>query len=107
MKIKETKVEQFRSVSSRYLVFFSLSLGEGHGNPLFPFLPGKSLGQRSLVGHSPWGQEESDATEQLHFHFPTLEKEMAMHSSILAWRIPGTAEPGGPPCMGLHRVGHD
>ena len=36
-----------------------------------------------------------------------LEKEMATHSSVLAWRIPGTAEPGGLPSMGLHRVGHD
>ena len=39
------------------------------------------------------------------FHFHALEKEMATHSSILAWRIPGTAEPGGQPFMGLHRVG--
>ena len=37
----------------------------------------------------------------------TLEKAMAPHSSILAWRIPGTGEPGGQPSMGLHRVGHD
>ena len=36
-----------------------------------------------------------------------LEKEMATHSSVLAWRIPGTGEPGGLPSMGLHRVGHD
>ena len=36
-----------------------------------------------------------------------LEKEMATHSSVIAWRIPGTAEPGGLPSMGLHRVGHD
>ena len=36
-----------------------------------------------------------------------LEKEMATHSSVLAWRIPGTAEPGGLPSMGSHRVGHD
>ena len=36
-----------------------------------------------------------------------LEKEMATHSSVLAWRIPGTEEPGGLPSMGLHRVGHD
>ena len=36
-----------------------------------------------------------------------LEKEMANHSSILAWRIPGTGEPGGLPSMGSHRVGHD
>ena len=41
------------------------------------------------------------------FHFHALEKEMATHSSVLAWRIPGTGEPGGRPSMGLHRVGHD
>ena len=46
---------------------------------------------------SPWGHKESDTTEQLHFHFSVyaLEKEMATHSSVLAWRIPGTGEPGG------------
>ena len=41
------------------------------------------------------------------FHFCALEKEMATHSSVLAWRIPGTGEPGGLPPMGLHRVEHD
>jgi len=41
------------------------------------------------------------------FPFHALEKEMATHSSVLAWRIPGTAEPGGLPSMGSHRVGHD
>ena len=46
-------------------------------------------------------------TEQLHFHFHALEKEMATHSNVLAWRIPGTGEPGELPSMGLHRVGHD
>ena len=45
------------------------------------------------------------STERLHFH--ALEKEMATHSSVLAWRIPGTEEPGGLPSMGSHRVGHD
>ena len=40
-------------------------------------------------------------------HFYALEKEIATHSSVLAWRIPGTGEPGGLPSMGLHRVGHD
>ena len=40
------------------------------------------------------------------FHFHALEKEMASHSSVLAWRIPGTAEPGGLPSMGSHRVRH-
>ena len=38
---------------------------------------------------------------------PALQKEMATHSSVLAWRIPGTGEPGGLPPMGSHRVGHD
>ena len=41
------------------------------------------------------------------FHFHALEQEMATHSSVLAWKIPGTAEPGGLPSMGSHRVGHD
>ena len=41
------------------------------------------------------------------FHFHALEKEMATHSSILAWRVPGTGEPGGLPSVGSHRVGHD
>ena len=40
------------------------------------------------------------------FHFHALEKEMATHSSVLVWRIPGTGEPGGLPSMVSHRVGH-
>ena len=40
-------------------------------------------------------------------HFPALEKARITHSSVLAWRIPGTGEPGGLPSMGSHRVGHD
>ena len=67
-------------------------------------LPQKFHGQRSLVGCSPWGRQELDITEQVHFH--ALEKEMANHSSVLAWRIPGTGDPGGLPSMGSHRVGH-
>ena len=51
----------------------------------------------------------SDKTQRLHFHFHfnALEKEMATHSSVLAWRIPGIGEPCGLPSMGSHRVGHD
>ena len=41
------------------------------------------------------------------FHFHALEKEMATHSSVLAWRLPGMGEPRGLPSMGSHRVGHD
>ena len=77
-----------------------------HPTPVL--LPGKSRGRRSLVRCSPWGHEESDTTERLHFHFSlSLEKEMATHSSVLAWRIPGTGEPGGLPSVGSHRVRHD
>ena len=72
-------------------------------------LPGKTHGWRSVVGYSPWGHKErtrlSDFTFTFHFH--ALEKEMATHSSVLAWRIPGTGEPGELPSMGSHRVGHD
>ena len=55
------------------------------------------------VAKSQTGQ--SDFTFTIHFH--ALEKEMATHSSVLAWRIPGMVEPGGLPSMGSHRVGHD
>ena len=72
-------------------------------------LPGKSHGQRSLVGCSPWGHEELDTLSEFTFtfHFHALEKEMATQSSVLAWRISGAVEPGGLQSMGLHRVGHD
>ena len=53
--------------------------------------PGRLQSMRSL---------ESDTTEQLHFHFHALEEEMATHSSVLAWRIPGTVGPDGLPSMG-------
>ena len=72
-------------------------------------LPGKSHGQRSLIGYNPWSRKESDTTEQLHFHFHfhALEKEMATHSSVLACRIPGMGESSGLLSMGSQRVGHD
>ena len=75
-----------------------------HPTPVL--LPGKSHGWRSLIGGSPWGRTESDTTERLHFHFHELEKEMATQSSVLAWRIPGTGEPGGLPSIGSHKVRH-
>ena len=49
--------------------------------------------------------QQSDFTFTFHFH--ALEKEMATHSSVLSWRIPGTGEPGTLPSLGLHIVGHD
>ena len=91
---------------SNYLECFH---GEGNGTPLqysclenpmdggawWAAVHGVSKGQRRL----------SDFTFTFHFH--ALEKEMATHSSVLAWRIPGMGELGGLPSMGSHRVGHD
>ena len=72
-------------------------------------LAGKSHGWRSLVGCSPWGQLSRTRLSDFifTFHFHALEEEMVTHSSVLAWRIPGTGEPGGLQSMGSHRVGQD
>ena len=75
--------------------------------PMPVFLPGKSHGQWSLVDYSPPESRTRLSDFTLFFHFHALEKEMASQSSVLAWRIPGTGEPGELPSMGLHRVGHD
>ena len=77
--------------------------------PIPVLLPRKPHGRRSLVGCShgvttSWAWL-SDFT--FTFHFPALEKEMATHSSVLAWRIPQTEEPGGLLSVGSHRVGHN
>ena len=89
---------------------FSLScIGEGNGNPL----QCSCLENPSDVG-AWWAAVYGVAQSQTQlsdftftFHFHALEKEMATHSSVLAWRIPGMWEPGGLPSMGSHRVGHD
>ena len=82
---------------------------EGHGTP-FQY----SCLEHPMDGGAWWAAvhrvakcrtQLSDFTFTFHFH--ALEKEMAPHSSVLACRIPGTGEPGGLPCMGSHRVGHD
>ena len=87
------------------IIMVSPCPGRRQWHPTPVLLPGKSHGGRSLVGCSPWGCEELDTTDRLPFtfHFPALEKKMATHSSILAWRILGMEEPS----MGLHRVRHD
>ena len=83
--------------------------GEGNGTPLQ-----YSCLENPMDGGTWWAAVHgvagswtrlSDFTFTFHFH--ALEKEMATHSSVLAWRIPGTGEPGGLPSMGSHRVGHD
>ena len=86
-----------------------LSFGEGNGTPLQYFCL-----EDPMDGGAWWAAvhgvvksrtQLSDFTFTFHFH--ALEKEMATHSSVLAWRIPGTGKPGGLPSMGSHRVGHD
>ena len=82
---------------------------EGNGNPLK-----YSCLENPMYGGAWWATVHGVAKSRrqlsnftFSFHFHALEKEIATHSSILAWRIPGTAEPGGLPSMGSHRVGHD
>ena len=92
-----------------YLCVFIHMYGEGNGTPLQ-----YSCLENPMDGGAWWaavhGVAEgrtrlSDFTFTFHFH--ALEKEMATHSSVLAWRIPGTGEPGGLPSLGSRRVGHD
>ena len=89
---------------------FSLScIGEGNGNPLqYSCLENPRDGGAwwaAIYGVTQSWTRLSDFPFAFHFH--ALEEEMATHSSVLAWRIPGTGEPGGLPSMGSHRVGHD
>ena len=89
---------------------FSVScIGEGNGNPLQYSCLENSMGRGAW-----WATVHGVAKSQTQlsdfpftFHFHALKKEMATHSSVLAWRIPGTGEPDGLPSMGSHRVGHD
>ena len=73
--------------------------------------PGVGDGQGGLVCCNSWGRKDSDMTDRLIWSDSgftvDLEKEMATHSTTLAWRIPGTEEPGGLPSKGSHRVEHD
>ena len=83
--------------------------GEGNGTPLQ-----YSRLENPMDGGAWWAPVHGVAKSRAQlndftftFHFHALEKEMATHSSILAWRIPGTEEPSGLPSMGSHRVRHD
>ena len=85
------------------------SHGEGNGTPLQ-----YSCLENPMDGGAWWAAVHGVTKSQTLLsdfiftsHFRALEKEMATHSSVLAWRIPGTGQPGGLPSMGSHRVGHD
>ena len=87
----------------------ALFIGEGNGTPLQD-----SCLENPIDREAWWATVHGVAKSQTRlnnvtftFHFCALEKEMATHSSVLAWRIPGTGEPGGLLSMGSHRVGHD
>ena len=85
------------------------SPGEGNGNPLHYSCLENSMDrgtwQTTVHGVTKSQTRMSDFTFTFYFH--ALEKEMATHSSILAWRIPGMGEPGGLLSLGSHRVGRD
>ena len=91
------------------LTYVHFSSGEGNGTQLQ-----YSCLENPMDGGAWWAAVHRVARSRTRlsdftftFHFHALEKEMAIHSSVLAWRIPGMGEPGGLPSMGLHRVGHD
>ena len=84
-------------------------IGEGNGTPLQ-----YSCVENPMDRGAWWAVVHGVAKSQTRlsdftftFHFHALEKDMATHSSVLAWRIPGMGEPGGLPSVGSHRVGHD
>ena len=111
---KQRCLEEFRmrSKSRKEILIYSRirdSNGEGDGTPLQ-----YSCLENPMDGEAWWAAVQgvtrsrtrlSDFTFTFHFH--ALEKEMATHSSVFAWRIPGTGKPGGLPSTGSHRVGHD
>ena len=83
--------------------------GEGNGTPLQYSCLGNPMDRgawkAAVHGVAEGWKRLSNFT--FTFHFDALEKEMATHSSVLAWRIPGTGKPGGLPSMGSHRVRYD
>ena len=91
------------------LTTFQVILGEGNGTPLQ-----NSCLESPMDGGAWWAAVHGVAKSRTRlsdftftFHFHALEKEMATHSIVLAWRILGTRKPGGLPSMGSHGVGHD
>ena len=97
------------SVSISIYSGVAVTFGEGNGTPLQ-----YSCLENPMAGGAWWAAVHAVAQSQARlsdftftFHFHALEKEMATHSSVLAWRIPGTGEPGGLPSMGSNRVGHN
>ena len=101
----------FKFILWNYYIWYMILVyfGEGNGTPLqYSCLENPMDGgpwKAAVHGVAKSWTRLSDFTFTFPFH--ALEKEMATHSSVLAWRVPGTGEPGGLPSLGSHRVGHD
>ena len=95
--------EHIFEIHSHFLYISSPLYWRRQWHPAPVLLPGKSFEQRSLVGCSPWVAKSRTRLSDFTFTFPfhALEKETATPSSVLAWRIPGRAEPGGLPVYGI------
>ena len=89
--------------------YLAMSYGEGNGTPLQYSCLANSMDRGAwwAAVHGVARSRTPLSDFPFTFHFHALEKEMATHSSVLAWRIPGTGEPGGLLSTGSHRVGHD
>ena len=100
----------YRSLLVIYFIYSRVCIfGEGNGTPLQ-----YSCLENSMDGGAWWAAVRGVAKSRTRlsnftftFHFPALEEEMATHSSVLAWRTPGTGEPGGLPSLGSHKVRHN
>ena len=104
--MKETKSYQNFNTFEKIRVI--VTNGEGNGTPLqYSCLENpRDGGAWCAIVHGIARSQTRLSNFTFTFHFHALEKEMATHSSVLAWRIPGTGEPGGLPSMGSHRVRH-
>ena len=106
LSLRSSDFTKKRTINKYHAAQYS---GKGNGNPLQ-----YSCLENPMEGGAWWASVHGVARSWTRlrdftftFHFHALEKEMATHSSVLAWRIPETGEPGGLPSMGSHRVGHD
>ena len=98
------------NTTERLHFHFSLScIGEGNGNPLQCSCLENPRGGGAwwAAGHGVVKSRTRLSNFSFTFHFHAREEEIATHSSVLAWRIPGAGEPGGLPSVGSHRVVHD
>ena len=107
--ISKGKIKCKHQVITGFIQHTTDCFGEGNGTPLQ-----YSCLENPMDGGAWWGAVHGVAKSRTRlsnftftFHFHALKKELAPHSSVLAWRIPGMGEPGGLPSTGLHRVGHN